>query len=60
MCRSFCLQIKNKQFIIFHSQLVATRQKSSCSFATSNAESRASGSTLSLLSAAVERLGLEA
>lgn len=45
---------------IFNPQLVATRQKSSCSLATSNGHSRGSGSTLSLLSAAVDRLGLEA
>lgn len=44
----------------FRSQLAATRQKSSCSLATSKGESRDSGSALSLLSAAVERLGLEA
>lgn len=45
---------------VFHSQLVATRQKSSCSLATSKGESRDSGSALSLLSAAVDRLGFEA
>lgn len=44
----------------FNSQLVATRQKSSCSFATSKGESRHSGSTFSLLTTAVERLGFEA
>lgn len=50
----------NELLTIFDSQLVATRQKSSCSLATSNGESRDSGSTFSLLRAAEERLGLEA
>lgn len=39
---------------------MATRQKSSCNLATSKGESRDSGSALSLPSAAVERLGLDA
>lgn len=46
--------------MIIYSQLVAMRQKSSCSLATSKVESRDSVSALSLPSAAVERLGLEA
>lgn len=49
-----------QQLYDLNSQLVATRQKSSCSLATSKGVSRDSGSTLSLPSAAVERLGLEA
>lgn len=43
-----------------NSQLEAMRQKSSCSLVMSKAECRDSGSILSLESAAVERLGLEA
>lgn len=43
-----------------NSQLEAMRQNSSCSLVKSKAQCRASGSSLSLESAAVERLGLEA
>lgn len=54
------LKSKLLKLTTLDSQLAATLQKSSCSLVTSNGESRDSGSTLSLPSAAVERLGFEA